>query len=115
MTQKSKRIVARLLILIFAFYYADICFFYHSHTINGATIVHSHFHNKPHVQNGTHSDSEITLISVLSAFQSLPSVLCILGTGILFLLLTILLPETERRTDQHFCSCISLRAPPAFS
>jgi len=113
MSQKSKQIIARILILVFALYYANICFFYHSHIINGTTIVHSHFHNKTHTQSGSHGESEITLISALSVFQSLQAVLCIIGLGLFFLLLTTILPLSEKKTAGHLITCIPLRAPPA--
>jgi len=113
MSQKSKQIAARVLILIFALYYADICFFYHSHVINGATIVHSHFHNKAHTQTGAHSESEITLISALSAFQSLQAAFSIVSVGIFFVLLATILPSIEKRVTRNLITSIPLRAPPS--
>lgn len=115
MSRKSKQIVARFLIMIFALYYANICFFYHSHIINGATIVHSHLHNKAHTQTGTHSGSELTLISALSTFQSLQAPVVFAGLGTFFFLLAIILPASEKRTARHISACITLRGPPSFS
>jgi hypothetical protein len=112
MSQKSKQTVALILIMIFAFYYANICSFYHSHIINGVTIVHSHFHNKAHAQTGTHSDSELTLISTLSVFHSLQAALCFVGTGIFLLLQVFILPFFEERIISNPAACISLRGPP---
>lgn len=115
MTQKSKQIIASVLVAIFALYYANICFFYHSHIINGTTIVHSHIHNKEHTQTGTHSESELTLISVLSSFQSLQAALTIVSLGIVSLLLAIILPVVEKKTVRDICSDITLRGPPSLA
>jgi hypothetical protein len=112
MSQKSKQIIALILIAVFAFYYANICSFYHSHIINGVTIVHSHIHNKAHTQTGTHSSSELTLISVLSAFHSLQATLCVVCLGIFLLLQVFILPFFEERIISNPVACISLRGPP---
>jgi hypothetical protein len=114
MSRKSKQIISRILIVIFAFYYANICFFYHSHIINGVTIVHSHIHPKSHAQIGTHSASELTLISVLSAFQSFQATLCFVGLGIFLLFQVSILPLYEKRPVLKPVFCTSLRAPPSF-
>jgi hypothetical protein len=90
----------------------NICFFSHSHIINGATIVHSHLHNKAHAQTGTHTDSELSLISSLSAFQTLAADVCAVSLGILFLLQVFILPFFEKRIFANTSACISLRAPP---
>ena len=112
MSQKSKQIIARIMLVIFALYYANICFFYHSHIINGVAIVHSHIHTDAHAQTGTHSASELTLISTLSNFQSLQATLCFIGLGILFTLQAITFFSRERRIISQHVACISLRAPP---
>lgn len=112
MSQKSKQIIARILILVFALYYANICFFYHSHIINGVTIVHSHFHNKEHAETGTHSQSQLTLISVLSAFHSLQAVSFTVVLAAFLTLLAVILQPVERSTFRSLLSCIPLRAPP---
>ncbi|MDR0348359.1 MAG: hypothetical protein LBH90_02555 [Tannerella sp.] len=112
MYQKSKQIITCGLLVIFTCYYVNICFFYHSHIINGTTIVHSHFHNKAHTQTGTHGGSEITLIAALSVFQSLQAASSIAETGLFFILLTIMLPLSEKRISRNLISSIPLRAPP---
>ncbi|MDR1557619.1 MAG: hypothetical protein LBS88_11435 [Tannerellaceae bacterium] len=111
MSQRSKQIVALILITVFAFYYVNICFFYHSHIINGTTIVHSHIYNK--ANTGTHSSSELTLISSLSVFHSLQASVCFVGLGIFLLLQTFILSFSEKRIILNPIACISLRAPPS--
>jgi hypothetical protein len=112
MFRKNKQVIAYILIVIFASYYANICFFYHSHVINGATIVHSHFYNKTHTQTGTHGEKEITLIPALSVFQSLQAAVYFIGLGIFFLFQAFILPFYEKRILSAPVACISLRAPP---
>lgn len=113
MSRRSKQVIAGILFVIFTLYYVDICFFSHSHIINGTTIVHSHFHNKAHTQTGTHTESELTLISSLSAFHTLPADVCAVSLEILLLLQVFILPFFEERIISNPTACISLRAPPA--
>jgi hypothetical protein len=112
MSGKSKQLISCLLIVIFALYYANICFFYHSHIINGVTIVHSHFHGEAHSQAGTHSSSELTLISMLSSFHSLQASLCFAGLVIFLLLQAIIRPLFKGNVIPKPVTCVSLRAPP---
>jgi hypothetical protein len=102
-----------ILILIFVFYYANISFFYHSHTINRLTIRHSHFHGVNHTKTGTHSDSELSLISVLSAFQSLQAALCCAGTGLFLSFMIIFRIGAEEKPVSTVYGTSLLRAPPA--
>ncbi len=81
-TNQCKRTVAVVLLTIFTAYYVNVTFFYHCHTINGVTIVHSHVHNKNHLTTQT-SESEVTLISALSLFQTLAAVLFCMGVVLL--------------------------------
>jgi hypothetical protein len=113
MSQKSKQTAALILITIFAFYYANICFFYHSHIINGTTIVHSHIYSKTNALASTHSNSELTLISALSVFHSLQANVYHAGPGVFFLLQVFILPFSEGRAVLKPAPCISLRAPPS--
>lgn len=113
MLQKNKQIVGSILVIIFAFYYANICFFTHSHIINGVTIVHSHFHNKAHTQSGTHSESELTLIAALSVLQSVKTALGFAGLGIFLVLLAIVSLVSIEKFVSTLAACRFLRAPPA--
>ncbi|MDR1683709.1 MAG: hypothetical protein LBS25_10060 [Candidatus Symbiothrix sp.] len=112
MSPKSKQTIALILIAFFAFYYANICSFYHSHIINGVTIVHSHLHNKAHTQTGTHDDSELTLISALSVFHSLQVALSVAGMEIFLSLQIFIQPFFEEKITSNPVACISLRGPP---
>jgi len=88
--------------------------FYHSHVINGATIVHSHFHSKAHTQTGTHSESELTLISALSVLQSVQPTVCFISFGVLFFL-QIINSFFHNRIYIRPKASTSLRAPPVLS
>jgi hypothetical protein len=101
------------LVAVFAFYYANIGFFYHSHTINGTTIVHSHIFNKTNAQTSTHSNSELRLISILSIFQSLQANVCSVSLSVFLLLQVFILPSFEKRIISNPVACVSLRAPPS--
>lgn len=76
------RIIDIILLALFLSYSASTTLFYHCHTINGVTIVHSHLYienvksaskeSKPISNaNHKHSKSEVNLISQLSLFTSL--------------------------------------------
>ena len=113
MSQRKKQRLAAILILIFAIYYANISFFYHSHTINGLTISHSHFYGDTHTKSGTHTASELALISVLSVFQSPQAALCATGVGMWLHAAKIIRSRIAEKplaaSPVHFY----LRAPPA--
>ncbi|MEA5128398.1 hypothetical protein [Proteiniphilum sp.] len=113
MLWKGKRLIASVLFVVFTFYYVDICFFSHSHTINGTTVVHSHLHNKAHTETGTHSDSELKLISSLSAFHTLAADMSPVILGVLMLLGMFILPFFEEKIYSKPAACITLRAPPS--
>ncbi|MDR2621879.1 MAG: hypothetical protein LBC48_04770 [Dysgonamonadaceae bacterium] len=114
MSTKGRQIIGHILLVIFVFYYANVCFFYHSHIINGVTIVHSHIHSKAHAQTGTHSGGELTLIAALSSFQSPQVNLFLVGLGIFLLLQAMIRPYFKDRIIPKTVACISLRAPPYF-
>ncbi len=72
MTRRKSNIrehIAMALLLLFVAYYGDAALFYHTHIINGVTIVHSHAHSSHHhdSSDGAHSASQITLISTLNS------------------------------------------------
>lgn len=111
-TQRKKQVLAGILIMVFAFYYANISFFYHSHNINGFTISHSHFHGSNHAKAGTHTASELSLLSVLSDFQSLQTTACFAGIGLFLLCLAIIRIGSEQKRSSVTTGLSYLRAPP---
>ena len=65
--RKIRSYSAFFLLLIFLCYYSSIRFFSHVHIVNGNSIVHSHLGGS---SDHNHSDSEYTVIDILSQFQS---------------------------------------------
>lgn len=65
--------IASVLLAIFAVYYINITAFTHTHTIDGATILHSHIHGENHTDtpDSGHTKQSVTLISHLSNYVSL--------------------------------------------
>lgn len=70
---RIREMIAASLMMLFIMYYVNATMFWHSHIINGVTIVHSHIHGSGHssTPDGGHTDREVTLISVCSVIQML--------------------------------------------
>jgi hypothetical protein len=70
MKNKIKKIISLFLLTLFVGYYGSVTLFFHTHVINGVTIVHSHIHAEKHhdTQNGGHTQQSITLIAQISHF-----------------------------------------------
>lgn len=102
-----------MLVIIFALYYANISFFYHSHIINGFSISHSHIHNSEHAKTGTHSEAELLSIALPSNFQSLPAALCSAGIELFILFLVIIRVPSEQQPISAVVTHSYLRGPPA--
>lgn len=85
MKSNSRHIgIKTFLLLLFIFYSASINFFYHTHVINGVTIVHSHLYSGDENGNPTHehSGSQLQLIHQLSVFHATVSIVLILLLGL---------------------------------
>jgi len=111
---KIRKITALFLLVLFVVYYGSINLFYHTHIINGVTIVHSHFHAETHhdTQSGGHTWHSITLIAQIShfdyadfscRFELKPAQPC---RGVVRNIFT-----TQKVTSLHLKN-LSLRAPP---
>lgn len=109
---KKKKIVTCLLLALFVFHYANISFFYHTHQVNGFLISHSHLHSSDHAKTGTHTASELSLISVLSNLQSLKAAMSFVGFGLFLICLTIFRPEAENNLISTTPGHSYLRGPP---
>lgn len=113
--QTGKRTVCHILVILFAFYYANICFFYHSHIINGVTIVHSHFYSGDHATTGgaaAHSETQLTLIAALADFQTPQPVTFMALAGVFLLLIAMLTTAAIQKPVVVPIRTRSLRAPP---
>lgn len=75
----NSNIIASLMLVIISLYYINSTMFSHTHVIEGATIVHSHFYGADHTSDGEpsedapHSESELTLIQHLNNITLLKS------------------------------------------
>ena len=64
---------AVILLALFSCYYAGISLFFHTHIVNGSTVVHSHLGGSA---DHNHSDTQYAVIDILSTFQSEGAVEC---------------------------------------
>jgi hypothetical protein len=115
MFRNERQILACTLMLVFALYYANICFFYHSHRIHGTTIIHSHVHDRAHAETGTHGETEITLIAALSVFQSLQPGMCPAAPEAFPVLLEALPSLPAENPARCRTTAIPPRAPPCIT
>lgn len=114
MLQRKRKILATLLLVVFALYYANISFFYHSHTFNGHIVSHSHFHGSNHTKTGAHTTAEFSLIAAVSNFQSLQASAGVVDLVLLLVCLAILCMGAECKVVSAIPATSYLRGPPAF-
>ena len=113
------KIINVVLLALFLCYFSSVTLFYHCHTVDGVTIVHSHFYkdcDNPDNANTTghkHSSSQINLISHLSVINI---ILCsFLFSLTIYPLKTYkqsIIKDIKKRTNDYFLN-LSLRAPPS--
>jgi len=109
----KKKFISWFCIVIFTSYYIGTSFFFHTHIINGVTIVHSHIHNNSHcqTQSGGHTEHSITLISHLANFDYNDYLQTETNLD-LYLLNEIIIAENTHWIPSVHLQHISLRAPP---
>lgn len=111
MSQGLKRHIASFLLWLFISYTAGITLFYHSHVINGVTIVHSHPFNKD--SGHTHTSIELDIIHQLNHFVSssptLPAFSMLFIS--LFAVLLVAVPTLTNYTTPYF-GIYARRGPP---
>ena len=107
-------ILKLLLTTLFAFYYLSITCFYHTHTIDGSTITHSHIHTKSHhdTQSGNHTQQSITLIVQISHFDYIDFTCNCVPNPLQFQLSENKFVNTTHWIASIYLENISLRAPP---
>jgi hypothetical protein len=111
---RIKKIASLFFVVLFVSYYASVSFFSHSHVIDGATVVHSHFHKDSHhnTKSGNHTAQSITLIAQVSHFDYLDfSCDCVLKPS-QFSIQENKFTETTHWTIPIHLENLSLRAPP---
>lgn len=102
------------MLFVFLWYIGCISSLYHSHTINGKRIVHSHsVSDKSNGKVHTHSNTELATINCLC------SLLAIVNTPFSFLVFYSISSYAYRRLNAHeeilFSFLSYLRAPPSFT
>lgn len=111
---RIRNVIAASLMMLFVTYYVNATMFWHSHIINGVTIVHSHIHGAEHttLPGGGHSSREVTLISLCSALQYLDDCQAFVYTGPVLVLLAVFLAVPVCSVIRPAVSLNYLRAPP---
>jgi hypothetical protein len=112
--ERTKKIVALLLALVFTGYFASTTLFSHSHVISGASIIHSHIHTDSHhdTQSGNHTKQCITLIAHVSQLQYIVFYSDCLPIPLQFPLYKSKCVEISHWIVSQFFQNHSLRAPP---
>ena len=111
---KIKKTVSFFCIALFINYYAGINFFSHTHTINGATIFHSHIHANSHhdTKSGGHTEYSITLIAQISHFEHIDFSCYSIPKPLQLPLYENKFVETTHWITSIHLENLSLRAPP---
>ena len=107
--RKIRSYSAFCLLLIFLCYYSSIRFFSHVHIVNGNSIVHSHFGGG---SDHDHSDSEYTVIDILSQFQSDDAIDYNHTEAPYFLLSEITIGDDQQALVTAISDCCTRRGPP---
>lgn len=110
-----KRIYVSFLLLLFIGYYGSIALFYHSHIINGDTIVHSHpYRTDSHgLPLHSHTDKGFITIQLLSCFTVSFIPLYFNFNSIAPIVYEIVLKTKKGLANHTFYYLYSLRAPPS--
>lgn len=111
-----KELLTTAMLLLFVVYYGDAALFYHTHIINGVTIVHSHVHNDHHhdSSDGSHSASQITLISCLNSQLQTTEAHFSEGLEAFFHLICVIGKEGTDKVVRTSFQHMPNRAPPFF-
>jgi hypothetical protein len=114
MAERTKKIVSLLFVALFMSFYANISLFTHTHVINGATIIHSHFHKETHhdTQSGGHTEHSITLIAQTSHFDCHDFLCNYILKPLPPLQKQIKIAEISHKVTSVHLQNLSLRAPP---
>jgi hypothetical protein len=100
--------------MLFVGYFGSATLFFHTHIVNGVTIVHSHIHAEKHhnTQNGGHTERSITLIAQISHFNYIDfSGDCVLKP-LQPCRYSAYLVSTQQWASSIHLQNVSLRAPP---
>jgi hypothetical protein len=111
---RIKNVVSFFFVALYISFHVGTTLFTHTHTINGATIIHSHLHTDSHhnTNSGGHTEQIITLISQISHFEYIDfSFNCVPTPAQFPLYENKFIEITHSITSVHLKN-LSLRAPP---
>ncbi len=121
--ERVGRFIASILLAIISLYYVNSTMFSHTHEIDGATIVHSHFYGGDHANgesNGeegdcAHTESELTLIQHLNNIILLRSESLQLTENLSVECESLYIPKSIEVATLDIIGQSSPRAPPIFA
>lgn len=108
--------LAAFLLLIFGVYYTNVTLFYHTHIINGTTIVHSHCHSHQHhsTSDGGHLGVHVTLYAQLTSQLLMTAADMGVDWMAPFGLVARLGEQQSKEENCPILDGLYLRAPPVF-
>lgn len=110
-----RRVAALMMLMLFVNYYVGVNLSWHTHIINGVTVVHSHLHTNHHhdTEGGGHTSSQLTLIANVVSQSYLSGDAVPVEVSTLESLVLSIGVELESKVVSHHYKCSPLRAPPA--
>lgn len=107
-----KKLLTGFLLVLFIGYVSSLTLFYHTHTVNGKQITHSHPYSEiPDTGNHTHTSAGFTTIANLSVLLMLA-----VSLGFIFKVFATLISKKASSANnieyERTLSVLSLRGPP---
>ncbi len=112
-----KGVIAGVLLAILSVYYINSTMFSHTHTIDGATISHSHFYGEGHNDDSEgckHTEGELTLIQHLNNIVLLEIETFDIEEVDVEHIYNVYVPSAISVANKELCTQTSPRAPPCF-
>lgn len=112
-----RSVIASVLLVILCVYYINSTMFSHTHTIEGATITHSHFYGEGHdddTDGCEHTEGELTLIQHLNNIVLLEIESFDIAAVDAECTYNIYVPSSVDVVSEDLCALSSPRAPPRF-
>ena len=114
---KAKIVLKYFLAVLFIAYYVSNTSFYHSHIVNGVSIIHSHFYRyhsgeKAEPVTHSHSDNEFVILKIITQFVTAALTGFVVFRLFLMVLAHYQIPLKQIILSSFRQSGFSLRAPP---
>jgi hypothetical protein len=113
---RVKILIASFMLVLFAAYYGSANFFYHTHTILGETITHSHPYKSDSNGKPIHNHSEKGYITIqfITSFLLLTILTVIIIDSVYHTSSEVIVITGENREHSSSRLVYSLRAPPVY-